>query len=350
MTVIRPEGVTHATASWRPARGRRRAALRWPRWGCMLAGVTGDAAWLFQAERRRLFGLAYRLLGSAADAEDVLQAAFEQWIASDRSAVATPGAWLTTVVTNLCLNQLGSARAQRERYAGTWLPEPVVTSDGTLGPLETAEQRDSVSFGLLVLLERLTAAERAVFVLREAFGYRYAEIAGILGRPEGSCRQLHRRAARRLEAPRRFQPESGQWRRLVQRFLAAAAGGDVAGLEQLLAEDVLYWGDGEGSGLPMARKPVAGRSRVALFFARVLPRYLADPRYAVRAELSVAEMNGQLVALGWSGDALMAVLIPQTDGTRITALWIVASPGKLAFAAGQLAGVPQAGAAAPGAG
>jgi hypothetical protein len=113
----------------------------------MLAGVAGDATGLFQAERRRLFGLAYRLLGSAADAEDVLQAAFEQWIASDHSAVATPGAWLTTVVTNLCLNQLGSARAQRERYAGTWLPEPVVTSDGALGPLETAEQRDSVSLG-----------------------------------------------------------------------------------------------------------------------------------------------------------------------------------------------------------
>lgn len=310
----------------------------------MLAEVTGDAAGLFEVEGRRLFGLAYRLPGSAAGAEDVLQSAFEQWIAADRSAVTVPEAWLTTVVTNLCLNQLGSARARRERHVGTWLPEPVVTADGALGPLETAEQRDSVSFGLLVLLERLTPPERAVFVLREAFGYRYAEIAGILGRPEAGCRQLHRRALQRLGAPvRRFRPDAGQWRRLTDRFLAAAAGGDVAGLERLLAEDVVYWGDGEGGELPTARKPVAGRSRVARLFAKLFPRYLADPRYALDAELSVAEVNGQSAALGWSAGRLIAVLIPEIDGAEITALRIVASPGKLAFASRQLAGGEPAG-------
>ena len=309
----------------------------------MLARVTGDAAGLFEAEGRRVFGLAYRLLGSATDAEDVLQSAFEQWIAADLAAVTVPEAWLTTVVTNLCLNQLGSARSRRERYVGTWMPEPVVTADGALGPLETAEQRDSVSFGLLVLLERLTPPERAVFVLREAFGYRYAEIAGILGRPEASCRQLHRRAVQRLGAPRRFRPEPGQWRRLTGRFLAAAADGDVAGLERLLADDVVYWADGGGGELPVARKPVAGRSRVARLFARLFPRYLADPRYAVDAKLSVAEVNGQPAALGWSRGRLIAVLIPEIDGTKITALRIVASPGKLAFASRQLTGVPRAG-------
>jgi len=113
----------------------------------MMAGVTGDVAGLFEAERRRLFGLAYRLLGSAADAEDVPQDAFAQWIAADRAAVAVPAAWLTSVVTNLCLNQLGSARSRRERYVGTWLPEPVVTSDGTLGPLETRRGGSRVSGG-----------------------------------------------------------------------------------------------------------------------------------------------------------------------------------------------------------
>jgi RNA polymerase sigma factor (sigma-70 family) len=302
--------------------------------------VTRDAAGLFTDERRRLFALAYRLLGSATDAEDVLQGAFEQWIAADRSEVAVPAAWLTTVVTNLCLNQLRSAHARREQYPGTWLPEPVVTADGALGPLETVAQRESVSFALLVLLERLTPAERAVYVLREAFGYRYAEIAGILGRAEASCRQLHRRAVQRLGAPRRFRPESGQWRRLVERFLAAAADGDMDGLEQVLAEDAVYVGDGEGSGLPMARKPVEGRSRVALFFSRLFPRYLADPRFARDARLSVAEVNGQPAVLGWSGGTLMVVLIPEIDGAEITAVRLVVSPGKLTFAARQLAGAP----------
>ncbi len=306
--------------------------------------VTGDVAGLFEAERRRLFGLAYRLLGSASDAEDVLQSAFLQWHAADRVTVAEPAAWLTTVVTNLCLNELASARSRRERYVGTWLPEPVVTSSGVLGPLEMAEQRDSVSFALLVLLERLTPPERAVFVLREAFGYRYAEIAGIVGRSEASCRQLHRRASQRVGGPmRRFHPEPVQWRRLVERFLAAAADGDVAGLERLLADDVVYWGDGGDSKLPVARKPVAGRSRVARLFGRLFPRYLADSRYALEAGLSVVEVNGQPAALGWSGGTLAAVLIPEIEGGKITALRIVADPGKLAFASRQLAGLSRSG-------
>jgi RNA polymerase sigma factor (sigma-70 family) len=149
----------------------------------MLVGVAGEpvrVSEVFEAERSWLFGLAYRLLGSASDAEDVLQSAFERWIVAD-GTVVSPRTWLTTVVTNLCLKELGSARRRRERYTGTWLPEPVVTSGGALGPLETAEQRDSVSFAVLLLLERLSPPERAVFVLREAFGYSYGEIARVLG-------------------------------------------------------------------------------------------------------------------------------------------------------------------------
>jgi hypothetical protein len=160
-------------------------------------------------------------------------------------------------VTNLCLKQLGSARRRHEVSTGSWLPEPVLTSGGELGPLETAEQRDLVSFGVLILLEKLSPAERAVFVLREAFGYGYAELAQALGRSAGSCRQLHRRAVQRLGMPgpaRRFRPDAGQWRELTKRFLAAAARGDVLSLERLLADDVVYVGDGAGSGLPLARK------------------------------------------------------------------------------------------------
>ncbi|HEX7163858.1 MAG TPA: sigma factor [Trebonia sp.] len=293
--------------------------------------MASDGAEVFRAERHRLFGLAYRLLGSASDAEDMLQVAFEKWIATEQE-VAAPAAWLTTVVTNLCLRLLGSVHRQRERYTGTWLPEPVLSNDGALGPLETVEQRESVSFALLVLMERLTAAERAVFVLREAFGYRYADIAGTLSRPEASCRQIYRRARQRLGTPaRRFMPEPGQWRVLTERFLAAARDGDIAGLERLLAADVVSWTDGEGGDLPFAREPVVGRSRVALFFTRLYRIYAAD------VELSIAEANGQPAVLAWRGDTLLAVLIPEFGATGITGIPIVANPGKLAFAVRQLA-------------
>src|SRR5260370_3368578 len=219
-----------------------------------------DSAGVFEEQRPRLFGLAYRLLGSASDAEDAVQDAFLRWNAADQDSVVAPAAWLATVVTNLCRTRLASAPARRERYVGTWLPEPVLTSDGTLGPLETAEQRDSVSLALLTLLEQLTPPERAVFVLRESFGYSHREIAGILDNSEATCRQLHRRARHRLGTPRpRFPPEPGEWKRLVERFLVAAGEGDVEGLERLLAGDAAYWSDGGGQA-PGARRPVFRRS------------------------------------------------------------------------------------------
>lgn len=298
----------------------------------MVSEIT-SVSQLFEAERRRLFSLAYRLLGSASDAEDVLQTAFERWIAAG-AIVAEPRAWLTTVVTNLCLKQLGSARRRRE-VGGAWLPEPVVTSGGELGPLETAEQRDSVSFGLLMLLEKLSPAERAAFVLREAFCYGYPELAQVLGRSEASCRQLHRRAVQRLNVPgraRRFRPDAGQWRELTERFFGAAADGDVLSLERLLADDVVYVGDGAGSGLPVARKPVAGRSQVARLFARGFRRYAADRRFGA-AQLSVAEVNGDLAVLIGTGDHLVMVLILESDGHAVTALWSVTAPRKLAHVA-----------------
>ncbi|WCD85321.1 ECF RNA polymerase sigma factor SigJ [Streptomyces xanthophaeus] len=141
-----------------------------------------------------MFGIAYRMLGSAAEAEDIVQDAYLRWSTAERDDLRSPGAWLTTVVTRLCLNRLSSARVRREAYVGPWLPEPVLTGDGTLGPLESAEQRDSVSMALLVLLERLSPVERAVYVLREAFDYSHREIAGLLEMSEANCRQLYRRA------------------------------------------------------------------------------------------------------------------------------------------------------------
>ncbi|MGA9309797.1 MAG: sigma-70 family RNA polymerase sigma factor, partial [Pseudonocardiaceae bacterium] len=201
----------------------------------------------FLDQRPRLFSLAYRMLGEAGEAEDVVQDAYLRWAGAARAEIAYPPAWLTKVVTNLCLNRLTSERARRETYVGSWLPEPVLTADGALDPLGTVEQRDSVSLALLRLMERLTPTERAVFVLREAFAYSHRQIAGFLDVSEANSRQLHGRARQRLGAARpRFEPDRAQWHRLVERFLAAAQGGDAAELRELLAADATATADGGG--------------------------------------------------------------------------------------------------------
>jgi RNA polymerase sigma factor (sigma-70 family) len=183
--------------------------------------------------------------------------------AADRSAIRSLPAWLTKALTNLCLNELTSARARRESYAGPWLPEPVDTGDGALGPLETVEQRDAVSIAILALMERLTPAERAAFVLRKAFAHSHRGIAAILDTSEANARQLHRRARQRLDqAVPRFRPDPAQWCALVERFLNAARGGDVTGLAQMLAENVSSTADGGGR-VGAARRVVSGRDRVA---------------------------------------------------------------------------------------
>ena len=292
----------------------------------MAAGPAGE----FEEQRARLFGLAYRLLGSAADAEDVVQDTYVRWSGADQAAIVAPPVWLARVATNLCLNRLASARTRREVYIGPWLPEPVLTSDGTLGPMESAAQRDSVSLALLVLLERLSPAERAVFVLREAFGYGYRDIAAILGLSEANCRQLHRRVRQRLPAATsRFAPDRGQWRDLVDRFLAAARDGDLPGLERLLAADVTAWADGGGK-VVAARRPVLGRARVA--------RYLAGiTRFGAGLQISVAEVNGAPAVLGTRAGTLAGVLVLEVSGDQITAVRLMSNPDKLGFASRQVA-------------
>lgn len=284
----------------------------------------------FEAQRARLFGLAYRMLGSAEEAEDVLQDAYLRLHGADRAAIETPAAWLTKVVTNLCLNRLDSARMRREKYVGPWLPEPVQTTGGTLGPLDTAEQRESVSMALLVLLERLTPTERAAFVLHEAFGYRHREIAAILDRSEASCRQLHHRARERLaDPPRRAGSDPAQLRPLLERFLSAARDGDLRGLERLLAADVTSWSDGGGKATA-ARHPVHGRQRVARLFAGMFSR--AAPPY----ELSTTEINGAPAIVGYYAGELIGTLVLDVVDDRIVGLRAVANPDKLAFLSRQL--------------
>ncbi|MEU6094930.1 RNA polymerase sigma-70 factor [Streptomyces sp. NPDC047079] len=279
----------------------------------------------FESHRARLFGLAYRMLGSAAEAEDTVQDAYLRWSAADRGAVERPGAWLAKVVTNLCLSRLTSARARRELYPGPWLPEPVVTSDGTLGPLESAEQRDAVSFALLVLLERLTPAERAVYVLREAFAYGHREIAEVLDLGEANCRQLYRRAVRRLaDAGARFEAEPERQARLVESFLTAAREGDLTGLEKLLAADVTWWSDGGGR-VSAARRPIEGREKVLRFLAGALRGFAAHVGF------TVVEVNGAAGLVARLGGRVVGVVAFEVRDGLVARVRAVVNPDKLAF-------------------
>ncbi|MEQ7123365.1 RNA polymerase sigma-70 factor [Actinopolymorpha sp. B11F2] len=287
---------------------------------------------VFAQQRSRVFGLAYRLLGSAADAEDMVQETFLRWLAADPGTVSVPEAWLTRVVTNLCLNRLTSARVQRERYVGPWLPEPVLTEGGALGPMDTVEQRESVSFGVLLLLERLTPPERAVFVLRAAFGYSHQEIAAVLDIGEAHARQLYHRARGHVgDHRRRFAADADEQRRLVERFFAAAVDGDIAGLERLLAEDVVSWADGGGQ-VTAARRPVSGRDRVVRYLLGVGRR----PE-AAGARVEFREVNATASVVIRLDGSPAAVLVPEIRDGRVAAVRIVVSPAKLAFVSAQLA-------------
>lgn len=279
----------------------------------------------FQTHRPRLFGLAYRLLGSADEAEDAVQDTWLRFSGARRADIENPAAWLAKAVTNLCLTRLTSARARRESYVGTWLPEPVVTSDGTLGPLESAEQREAVSLAMLVLLERLTPTERAVYVLREAFGYGHREIAEVLDLSEANCRQIYRRAVQRVAADEhRFDPEPDRQAELVDSFIVAARDGDLAGLEKLLAADVTWYSDGGGR-VRAALRPIEGREKVLRFLLGTSQRYLAGVRY------ERAEINGATALTAWAGDELISVAGFEVRDGLIGEVWAVLNPDKLSF-------------------
>lgn len=200
-----------------------------------------EAATVFVGVRRQLFGIAYRMLGSAAEAEDVVQEAWLRWQSTDRTVVLDPPAYLATVTTRLAINVAQSARVRRETYVGPWLPEPVDTS---ADPQVGAERGEAVELAVLLVLEKLTPTERAAYVLREAFDYPYEQIAAILETGQANARQLVSRARRRLAAERHEPVDAGEHRRLLEAFLAAARTGDLAALEELLAEDVVSYSDG----------------------------------------------------------------------------------------------------------
>jgi RNA polymerase sigma-70 factor (ECF subfamily) len=285
----------------------------------------------FERLRGRLFGIAYRMTGAATDAEEILQDAWLRWQDADRTAVRDPDAYLAKIVTNLSIKQLTSARARRELYVGEWLPEPVLTGRAEFDALEVVAQRDSVSFALLLLLERLTPAERAAYVLHEAFGYSHREVAELIGTTDANARQLLSRARKRVTAGSRRQQavDRAEWRELVDRFLAAAQSGEVEQLERLLAEDVVSTADGGGKVIA-ARNPVVGRTMVARYLIGTLQKFGAG------FVLRFAEANGEPALVAEGPDGLMAVCFIEAGPQGVSDLRFVLNPDKLAFAGAQV--------------
>jgi RNA polymerase sigma-70 factor (ECF subfamily) len=284
-----------------------------------------------EALRPYLFSIAYRLVGSASEAEDLVQEAFVRYLAARPDDVQSERAYLSTIVTRLCLDHLKSARVKREAYVGPWLPEPVLTDRGELGPLERVEQRESVSLAMLVLLERLSPEERAVFVLHEAFEYPFAELGTVLGKTAAACRQLFHRARTRIAAGRaRFSASRQAQRELVEQFMRAALKGDVQSLSAALADDVTVWGDGGGKAFA-ARVPIVGRAAVVRFYEGLLR--LAPPGW--RAE--VADVNGGPAMLIFAGQELLQVSCVDVVDGAVVGVRNVLNPDKLTFIRRQLA-------------
>lgn len=282
--------------------------------------MTDTALDTFQAVRPRLFGIAYRLLGSVAEAEDLVQDAWLRWQGTDRDAVREPAAFLATTVTRLALNELDSARARRETYVGPWLPEPVMTTpdDPALG----AERAEAMSVAVLLLLERLTPAERAAFVLHEAFDYPFRQIAEVLEISEANARQLARRARQHLDRERHEPVPLAEQRRLLEAFAAAAQHGDLEALESVLAEGVVALSDGGGVVLA-ARKPVVGRARVAQFLLGVLEKFAGDLEHVP------VELNGGIGFLGLREGAVVAAWTVDIGPDGIRGWFNVMNPAKL---------------------
>jgi RNA polymerase sigma-70 factor (TIGR02957 family) len=285
---------------------------------------------VFEKFRPRMEAIAYRLLSSASDAEDAVQDTYLRWQAADHETIETPEAWLTKVLTNLCLNRLTSARAKRETYVGQWLPEPVFAGDRMLGPSETVEQRESVSIAMLTLMERLTANERVVYVLREAFGYAHSEIAVMLDLTEANCQQIYRRAKQHLATGRtRVEIDAAGARRIVEEFLAAALSGNTDSLVKMLSDDVVSAGDAGGVFISLPR-PVTGALRVARFLRTLLtPDDAKRDMIGGSPSLFAEVVNGvpALVVVAAGRVAVVVTLEVTTEG--ITAVHTLANPAKL---------------------
>ncbi len=283
----------------------------------------------FEAGRSRLASLAYRLLGSAADAEDVVQDAFLRWQAADRDRIEIPEAWLTKVVTNLSLDRLRSARARHERAAGTWLPEPLLDGDPMLGPADTVEQRESVTLAVLRLMEQLSPVERAVYVLREAFSYSHAEIGEILDISESASQQHTHRARQRIAAGRNAAAaDRASARRIVEAFVAAAASGHTEQLVALLTDDATAISD--GAGLAAKLQVMTTPRRIATTLRAGFKPTAAKRRF-VGAPLSIHAglVNGAPAMIAATEDRVVGVVVLEVRDEKIAAVCGMAAGQRL---------------------
>ncbi len=278
---------------------------------------------VFEQHRGLLFSIAYRMLGSVADAEDALQDAFIRWQRASETDVRSPKAFLVTIVSHLCINHLQSARVQRETYVGEWLPEPLVTEPGS-DVSRLAQVDESVSMAMLLLLERMTPVERAVFLLGEIFDYTHAEIAGMLGISDANCRQLLRRARQhvRMERPR-FSASGRQHTELLERFYRAAGSGDMDDLLTLLSSDVVMHTDGGGkaSALPL---PIYGPDKVARASVFGLTKLKT-----LNPLQRIVEINGEPGIVSYVAGRPQSVFTIEVNDGRIRAIYIVTNPEKL---------------------
>jgi RNA polymerase sigma-70 factor (ECF subfamily) len=278
----------------------------------------------FDQYRSLLFSVAYRMLGTVADAEDMLQETFMRWQQASDQEIRSPRASLVTIICRLCINHLQSARVQREEYVGTWLPEPIVTGLGS-DPLELIRFDESLSMAFLVMLERLTPVERAVFLLREVFEYEYSEIADVLGQSEANCRQILSRAKQHVSAMRpRFKTSQRKKSDLLERFLKATSSGGLEGLVALLSSDVVLHSDGGGKAVA-APNLIRGADKVARgalgSIQKLLPKNLVT---------RLARVNGEPGIISYLNGKPYSVLTFDASEGRIEAIYVVTNPEKLA--------------------
>jgi RNA polymerase sigma-70 factor, ECF subfamily len=274
---------------------------------------------VFTQYRPLLFSIAYRMMGSAMDAEDLVQESYLRWQATDRGTVESPKAFLTTIMTRLCIDQWRSARMQREEYIGPWLPEPILSSRFE----DPTKMSDSISIAFLTLLESLSPIERAVYLLREVFDYEYAEIARIVDKSEANCRQMVKRAKDHLVAARpRFAVQPGEHERLLMEFSQACATGDMNGLLAILAEDVVGLSDGGGK-VTAARNPIYGADKVARFMLGLMNKL--PEGLVVQAQV----INGQPAVVSYVNNQPYSILTIEVGAGRIQQVYNVLNPEKL---------------------
>jgi len=277
---------------------------------------------VFEQLRKRLFGIAYRMLGTAADAEDIVQEAYLRWHQANTDEIRSADAWLVSVVTRLSIDKLRKVSIEREKYVGPWLPEPLVASTSPT-PQEELETKSNLSMAYMLLLERLTPVERAAFLLHDVFDCAYPLIANILRKSEAACRQVVHRARQRVRTEQsRFKASDAALRSLINQFMAAADAGDDVALLSLFAKDATLTSDGGGV-VPAARKVVRGRSRIARLYL-VLAKKLGT-----RLRKEMLTINGEPGLVMYLDGAPFATVAFESDGNSITALYTVLNPQKL---------------------